>query len=102
MAAGGGEKKNPAQFITVSLNDKRNLVGQTVIKGSLGNGASVATYKDIELQLSFYSKTGALLEQNIETIYETLPPGKSVTFKSKYFAAKGTDSVAVKVITAKY
>ena len=30
-----------------------------------------------------------------------IEPGKSVDFKTKYFAPKGTDSVAIKVVGAK-
>ena len=95
------EKKNPALFITVSGHDKRNLIGQTVVKGTLTNNAKVSSFKDVELELSFYSKTGALLEKDKETIYETLAPGDNKSFKTKYFAPKGTDSVVLKVTGAK-
>lgn len=95
------EQKNPAAFITVSSKDKHNLIGQTVIKGNLQSKAKVAVYTDIELELAFYSKTGALLEKDTEVIYETLQPGSSTNFKSKYFAPKGTDSIAISVLKAK-
>lgn len=96
------EKKYPERFLTVGGNDKRNLLGQTVIKGSIINKGKIVSFKDIDVKLSFYSKTGALLEEDHEIIYETVAPGESKSFKTKYFAAKGTDSVAMKVITAKY
>jgi len=95
------EKKSPQRFLKVEGSNKRNLVGQTVIKGKLYNNARIVTYKDIELKLSFYSKTGALLEEDRETIYESINPGGGKTFKSKYFTPKGTDSVAMQVISAK-
>jgi hypothetical protein len=95
------EKKNPERFISVTSRDKHNLIGQTVIKGTLTNNAKVAAYKDVELKLSFYSKTKALLEEDSETIYETIAPGKDTDFKTKYFAPKGTDSIAIKVVGAK-
>ena len=95
------EKKNPKLFITVMGHDKRNLIGQTVVKGTLSNNAKVATFKDVELRLSFYSKTGTLLEEDPETVFETIGPGKTAEFKTKYFAPKGTDSVAIKVMGAK-
>ena len=31
------ERKNPLLFLTVSSHDKNNLIGQTVIKGSINN-----------------------------------------------------------------
>ncbi len=94
------EKKNPLAFITVTSKDKHNLLGQTVIKGSINNKAKVCTYKDVELELSFFSKTGVLLEKDSEKIYEVIEAGKSAEFKTKYFAPKGTDSVGIKVLSA--
>ena len=96
------EKKNPVAFLTVSSRDKHNLIGQTVIKGNVSNTAKVCTYKDVQLELSFFSKTGTLLEKDIETVYDLIAPGKSAGFKTKYFAPKGTDSVAIKVLGAKF
>lgn len=95
------EERDPAAFITVNGNSRKNIVGQTVVNGTLVNKASVATYKDVNLQLSFYSKTKALLETDKETIYQILNPGDAQDFKTKYFAPKGTDSVGLKVLGAK-
>jgi hypothetical protein len=95
------EKKNPTAFLSVSSKDKHNLLGQTVIKGNVANKAKVCIYYDVVLELSFISKTGALLEKDSETIYETIEPGKSANFKTKYFAPNGTDSVHIEVLGAK-
>ena len=92
------EKNNPAKFLKVDNRDRKNLIGQTVVIGHITNKASVCTYKDVELKMSFYSKTGTKLDEGIETIYETIPPGESVKFKTKYFAPKGTDSVSIQVL----
>ena len=80
------EKKSPQLFISVTGNDKKNLLGQTVIKAKLFNNAKMVTYKDIDVKLFFYSKTATLLQEDQEMVYETIAPGKSVSFKSKYFA----------------
>jgi hypothetical protein len=96
------EQKSPQNFLTVSARNKKNLLGQTVIKGTLANKATVATFKDVDIKLSFYSKTKALLETDKETVYETLSPGGSTDFKTKYFAPKGSDSVAIEVLGAKW
>ena len=95
------EKKNPLAFLTVSGKKKKNLIGQTVIRGRIINNASVASYKDVDVQLSFYSKTGTLLEKDNEVVYEIITPGTSKSFKTKYFAPKGTDSVAYEIVAAK-
>lgn len=96
------EKEHPEKFIKIQTRDKKNLLGQTVINGIIFNNAKVVTYKDIEIKLDFYSKTGAKLEEDTETIFETITAGGSKSFKSKYFAPKGTDSVVVTVTGAKY
>jgi len=96
------EKKNPEQFLRVSGNSKQNLLRQTVIKGNIYNNAKIVSYKDISINMKFYSKTGALLEEDTDVIYETITPGGSAPFKSKYFAPKGTDSVAMIVSNAKF
>jgi len=95
------EKKSPTRFISISGHDKKNLLGQTVIKGTLHNSAKISSYKDIDVELSFYSKTGTLLQKDHEIVYETVEPGSSTNFKTKYFAPKGTDSVAMRVVAAK-
>ena len=95
------ETKDPQSFLTVAGHDKRNLLGQTVVKGTITNKATVASYKDVDVKLDFYSKTGTLLETDKETVYEIIAPGQSKNFKTKYFAPKGTDSVALTVTAAK-
>ncbi len=95
------EQKNPQNFLIISGNDKHNIVGQTVVKATISNKASVASYKDVDIQLDFYSKTGTLLETDKETVYEILNPGESKSFKTKYFAPKGTDSVALNILGEK-
>lgn len=96
------EKKTPTEFLTVAGTDKKNILGQTVVKGKIHNHAKMVAYKDVDVKLFFYSKTGTLLQEDKETVYETVAPGTTVAFKSKYFSPKGTDSIAMKVLAAKY
>ena len=95
------ELKNPSNFLTVVGQDKKNLLGQTVIKGKLTNHATIAVFKDVDIKLFFYSKTKALLDTDTETIFEQVQPGETKNFKTKYFAPKGTDSVGIQVTGAK-
>ncbi len=94
------EKNNPVSFLSVRNEDRKNLFGQTVVKGTITNKATVCAYKDVELRLSFFSKTATKLDEVLETIYENIGPGKTVKFKTKYFAPKGTDSVAIRITKA--
>ena len=96
------EKKTPRDFLTITGTDKKNLVGQTVVRGKIHNNAKIVTYKDVDVKLFFYSKTGTLLQEDQEMIYETIAPGTTTSFKSKYFSPRGTDSIALKILSAKY
>ena len=96
------EQENPTAFLSVVGERKKNILGQSIIKGKIINRAKIVTYKDIDVKLFFYSKTGALLEEDHEVLYENIAPGGIKKFKSKYFTLKGTDSVVLKIITAKF
>ena len=50
---GEKEKRNPPNFLLVDSRNKHNLIGQTVVKGTVRNIAKVCTYKDVELEFSF-------------------------------------------------
>lgn len=95
------EEKNPTMFLQVSGNNKKNMIGQTVVKGKISSSARMAIFKDVEIKLDFYSETKALLESDSEIIYVEIKPGSSEHFKTKYFAPKGTDSVALAIKGAK-
>ncbi len=95
------EKKDPKRFLSVDGSDKKNLLRQTVIKGTITNKATVAKFKDVDVELYFFSSTGALLLKEHEVIYEEVGPGSSVNFKTKTYAPKGTDSITIKVYAAK-
>lgn len=96
------EQQNPTAFLSVMGERKKNILGQSIIKGKIINRAKIVTYKDIDVKLFFYSKTGALLEEDHEILYENIAPGGIKKFKSKYFTPQGTDSVVLKIITAKF
>ena len=96
------EQKNPLEFLTISVNTRKNVMGKTVITGNIYNHGKVVTFKDIELKHQFYTQTGALVEEDVEVIYEAVPPGGSRPFKSKYMAPKSTDSVSVTISSAKF
>lgn len=94
------EISNPQAFLSASGDNKKNLIGQTVVKGKISNSATIAAFKDITIQFTFFSATGTLLETDKETLYLEVGPGKTKNFKTKYFAPKGTDSVAISVTGA--
>lgn len=95
------ERKSPEQFLVASSSDRKNIIGQKVINITVKNNASVCTYKDVAVKITFSSETGTVLEEDTETIYKAIPPNSSVNHKTKYFAPKGTGDIRVTVVDAK-
>ncbi len=94
------EIKNPVNFLLVIGDDRRNLFGQTVVKGTITNKATVTTYKNIRVKMLFYTKAGALVANHEDVYDKSLPAGQSMKFKARYGTPKGTDSVALSVMSA--
>jgi hypothetical protein len=98
---GETEKKNPLRFLSVTYDDKKNLFKKTITKGEIKNNATVAVFEDVEYKIMYYSETGTLLGESATTDHSKIEPGKSLSFKAKEWAPKDTDSVVVKIISAK-
>jgi PBP1b-binding outer membrane lipoprotein LpoB len=96
------EAKNPLSFLKININKtKENLIGQTVIKGTIVNQASTIAYKDVEMQIDYYSKTGSKLGTEFNTVFETIAPNGNTSFKYKSFGFKGADSTHTSLHDAK-
>jgi hypothetical protein len=95
------ERNNPLSFLSVTGNYRKNLVGKFVINGSIQNKATIATYKDVQLKLNYYSKTGSFLGAENKIIYEFYGPGSSRSFSIKSAGYSGAKSVKIDVTGAK-
>ena len=53
------ETKFPAEFLTITSTNKKNLIGQTVVKGTIKNTATVTAYKKVRVKcvLNSFGKT---------------------------------------------
>jgi len=93
------ESDHPAQFLRISSDDKKNLFGATVIKGKIVNTASVAVYKNTRIKMLCY-KNGVRVEEHEDVLPELIKPGAVKNFKIKYHLPKGTDSLALSIMSA--
>ncbi len=93
------ESDNPQQFIKLSSGDKKNIFGATVIKGKLINTASVAVYKNTRIKTLCF-KNGIRVEEHEDVMPDVIQPGAIKNFKIKYHFPKGTDSLALSVMSA--
>jgi hypothetical protein len=93
------EKKNPLAFLIVSSDNKKNIIGQTVVRGRISNKATVSSFKNVRIKMLCY-KDNKMEEEHEDVINDVIKPNSSADFKIKYRLPKGTDSIALSVISA--
>lgn len=93
------EVSHPEQFLKISADDKKNLFGTTIVKGKIVNTASVAAYKNARIKMLCY-KNGIRVEEHEDIVPQIIKPGTVKNFKTKYHLPKGTDSLALFVMSA--
>lgn len=93
------EQNNPLEFLKIHGDNKKNLFGITVIKGTIQNTATICPYADIRIKILSY-KNGVQVEEHEDVQEGTLKPGNSMDFKIKYHLPKGTDSVGLSIMNA--
>jgi hypothetical protein len=94
------ERMNPTEYLVDKTTMRWNLRGEAIIEGSVMNNASVASFKDIVLEVSYLSKTGSIISTEHFTIYEVAGPGKWASFKFKTYSPKDTKGFSAVVINA--
>lgn len=93
------EKENPLSFLSVTGDNKKNLVGQTVIHGKILNRGTIVSYKDVRIKMLCY-KNEKLVEEHEDVVHDIIKPNSTINFKTRYRLPKGTDSVALSVMHA--
>ena len=95
------ERSKPTNFLTASNKYKENLWGDQIkVRGIIKNTATIATYKDAIVRVTYYSKTKTKLGSKEYSIYETFPPHSEVKFELKIENYKDVNSIGLEVIQA--
>ena len=94
------ERDSPLKFLRVNASHRGNLLNQTVVEGEITNKATLVSFKNIQVQVSFLDKDNALIEKQKETLDEVVKPGTSMDFKIKTSHVKGANSVTIDIIAA--
>lgn len=94
------ERLNPTAFLTDKSTYRKNLIGEWVIEGKILNAATVATYKDAVLQITYYSGTDTEIGSENKTVFEFFKPGSVQPFKIKTYGVEGAKAIGVTVISA--
>lgn len=96
------EKSRPSQFLNVVGTYRKNIWGdKIIIEGRVTNNATVASYKDVEVHVVYYSQTETELSSENYVIYDYFTPRSTKTFKLKVNRVRACEKVSLKVVGAK-
>lgn len=91
---------NPTKYLTSTIKTRKNVVGQAIIGGYITNTSPDITFKDVVLDVSYLSKTGAVISTQRFVVYEIIKPGKKANFKFKTREPAGTKTFSAQLVTA--
>ncbi len=95
------EISQPTNFLRAGGNYNKNLIGTKLkVHGTITNSASVATFKDAVVQITFYSATQTELFNKNYTIYDYFPPHSTVEFELKTENYRDVESIGWEVVSA--
>jgi len=95
------ERSQPTKFLSATGQYRTTLLGNKIkVDCTITNKATVATYKDAIVRVTYYSKTKTVLGTNDYTIYEVFPPTSSKTVRLKIDNYKNVATIGWDVIMA--
>jgi hypothetical protein len=95
------EQNIPTDYLTADGTYRENIWGDKLkISCTITNRATLATFKDAIVEVTYYSKTKTELAAKEYTIYEIFPPGSSKTIELKIDNFKDVSSIGWDVISA--
>ena len=92
------ESQNAQEFVDTEFNSRQNSNGNWIVEGSVKNFATEAHFKSVQLLLSFYDESNALVAAEHHTIQDHLAPGDRSGFYFKSGEHPHATSVQVKLI----
>ncbi len=97
------EKENPSEFLRLKGQERSNLFGTKIkYKGVLENLATVVNYKDVVIEITFYSKTKTKFGTAEQTLSDFFPAHKNTAVDFKVDKPEQSDSIGISIKGAKY
>ena len=94
------EAANPLEYLSVHGKMHKNLIGKKIIKGSVTNMASLASYKDLQMAVIFLSGTQSELQTQQFFVNGTVSPNDKISFRNVFIAPPETAGFKIKVLSA--
>ena len=101
MTIGEIEDADPKRFLSAGGKYNESFWGTELkIRGEITNTATVADYKDVTVQVTYYSKTNSVLTTKNYTLYEVYQPNTVTAFRLDIENYKDVDSIGWEVTSA--
>jgi hypothetical protein len=95
------ERLKPRKFLKAAGNYDKNIWGNKLkVHGIIKNSATVTTYRDATVRVTFYSSKKSVLGKMDQKLGETFPPQSEIKFELKVENYKNVDSIGWSVIQA--
>lgn len=94
------ERDSPVKFLKITGSHHGNLLNQTIVEGEITNKATLVSYRNIQVQVSFLDNDGKVIDKEKEMLEDVIKPGATNDFKIKTGHVKGANSVAFDIIKA--
>lgn len=91
------EVANPTRYVKVKTSWRKNLIGETVLEGTLQNTAPIYNFKDPILLVTWLSKTNSVMGTSRYPLYEYLEAGRTIPFKMKAKAPSKFADITVSI-----
>lgn len=95
------ELAHPTDFLDATGTYRKNLLGDKLkVTGTITNSATVATYRDAIVRVTYYSKSETNLGSDDYTIWDVFPPHTTKKFRLKIKNYTNVSSIGWDVIHA--
>ena len=94
------EASAPLDYLSAHGKMHKNLIGKKIIKGSVTNMASLASYKDLQMAVVFLSGTQTELQTQQFFVNGVVSPNNRISFRSVFIAPPETAGFRIKVLSA--
>ena len=95
------EQFKPTEYLSASGTYRQNFWGDKLkINCEITNKATMATYKDAVIRITYYSKTNSIIGQDDQTVYEIFPANSTKTVQLKINNYKDVSEIGWDVISA--
>lgn len=94
------EMMKPTHYLKGKLGHRKNVIGETVLEGTVENRATIANFKDVVLKITWLSKTNSEMSVTRHTIYEYIGADQTVAFKLKTLGPSGYTNMNVEIESA--